>query len=390
MDQMFDIGEYGACSDDKTINTIAIQKAIDACHAAKGGRVFCGPGSFLTGTLELKSNVELHLAEGCRIKGSPCLDDYTPFVAKGYRSKWAPENASLNLIRAVNAENVSITGQGTFDGSGLAFYDTTSKEGKLGKPDTPRPRIGMFYQCRSFLIQDVTFVDSAFWTLWLMQCQNVNIQRISISSNRRMCSVDGIDVDACRNVTIRDCRFDTEDDCVAVRNMQELYEETAACENLIVKNCIMKSSCQGVRVGCPGDGVIRNCSFSKLDIESEVNGINFEFPHRYLPPAYTRRADVSNIRFSDVVIHCKNNPIKIIVEDGIALKALENLRFSDFRIQSVAPCLVQGCAETIIRDVEFINMQIQTSGEDAITCRYCENVKLTNVELSNRPESLNP
>lgn len=384
MKQLFDICEYGACSDDKTMNTIAIQKAIDACHAAKGGRVVCGPGTFLTGTLELKSNVEFHLTAGCRIKGSTSLDDYPPFIAKGFHAERSPEKASINLIRAINAENVSITGEGTFDGSGLAFYDTTSTEGKLSKPATPRPRIGMFYRCRSFLVQDVKFVDSASWTLWFMQCEEVTIQRIYITGNRRMRNMDGIDVDACCNVTISDCRLDTEDDCVAIRSMQSLYDETAVCENISVKNCILNSSCQGVRVGCPCDSVIRNCTFSNLEIKSEFNGIIFEFPQRYLSPTYAGRADVSNITFSDVEIHCQHNPVKIIVEDGIALKALENLSFSNFRILSVDPCLVQGCAETIIRNVTFNNFQVQTSGEDAITCRYCEGVKLMNVELSNR------
>lgn len=384
MKQQYDICDYGACSDGKTLNTAAIQKAIDACHQAKGGSVICGPGTFLTGTLELKSNVDLHLAAGCCLKGSSSLEDYPPFIAEGFHTERSPEKSSISLIRAIHAENFSITGTGTIDGAGLAFYDTSRPDGKLDKPDTPRPRIGMFYQCRSLLIQDVKLVDSACWTLWLMQCQEAKIHRIAISGNRRMRNMDGVDVDSCRNVTISDCRFDTEDDCVAVRAMQQLYDAPAVCEDISVTHCVMNSSCQGVRVGCPGDGIIRNCTFSNLEIESEANGIVFNNPRRYLPVGNTGSAHITNITFSHVVIHCKRNPLSIDVEDGIALQALADLSFSDFRIQSGAPCRVQGCAETIIRNIHFENIQIQTSGDDAILCRYCEGVKLTNVELSNR------
>lgn len=384
MKQQFNICEYGACSDGKAISTDAIQKAIDACHQAKGGRVICGSGTFLTGTLELKSNVELHVEAGCLLKGSPSLEDYPPFIAKGFNSERSPEKSSISLIRAINAENIAITGEGTIDGSGLAFYDTSCTDGKLSKPETQRPRIGMFYQCRSILIQDIRLVDSSCWTLWLMQCQEAKIHRISVSGNRRMRNMDGVDVDACRNVTISDCHFETEDDCVAVRNMQKLYDTSAVCENITVTHCKLSSSCQGVRVGCPGDGVIRDCTFSNLEIESEVNGIIFENPHRYLRAGEPGSAHVTNVTFSDVTIKCRHSPIKIIVEDGIALPALANISFSDFRIQSGAPCLVQGCVETIIRNIHFKNIQLQTSGEDAIICRYCEGVKLTNVELSNR------
>jgi len=89
-----------------------------------------------------------------------------------------------------------------------------------------------------------------------------------------------------------------------------------------------------------------------------------------------------------VVIDCVKWPVKIIVEDGIKLSRLSGLSFSNFRIKSGGPCLVQGSRETIIRNVSFSNFEIETSGEDAVVCRYCRGIKLTNVELSNRPGNL--
>lgn len=172
-----------------------------------------------------------------------------------------------------------------------------------------------------------------------------------------MRNVDGIDLDACRDVTVSDCRIDTEDDCLVLRAIQDLYDAPAVCENVTVTNLV---------------------------IQSAHNGILFENPHRYLPAGHSGSAYITNIQFSNMVIDCHEAPIKVLVEEGIALPRLANLSFADFRIRSGGPCLVQGSPETIIRDVRFGHIQIETSGKDAIRCRYCQNVHLTDVELSNR------
>ncbi len=384
MDILADIRDYGARSGGAVLNTAAFQQAIDACHGAGGGVVQCPPGAWLTGCIELRSHVELRLAPGCRIVGSPKLEDYAPLVADGFHTERSPEESSHSLLRGVDAEDVALTGPGVIDGSGLAFYDT-SKPGKLDKPDTPRPRIGMFYRCRDVRIEDVTLVDSACWTLWLMQCERVRIRGVAIRGDRRMRNVDGVDLDACRDVTVSDCQMDTEDDCFAIRAIQPLYDAPAVCENIAITNCVLRSACQGVRVGCPADGVIRRCTFSNLVIECGSNGVLFENPRRYLP-AEGGGADVSDITFSNVLINAGRSPIKINVEDGIALRRLERLSFSDIRARGGEPCVVQGCADTVIRDVRFTNMAVETSGQDAIVCRWCERVQLHNVELAHRPE----
>jgi polygalacturonase len=380
------IDDYGAVPDGETLNTAAIQEAIQACHAAGGGQVVCGPGRWVTGSVELKSGVELHLAPGCRIEGSFRLADYDKLVADGFHPELAPEQSAHGLIWASDAEDIAITGSGTIDGTGLAFYDTDGVTGKLEKPDTPRPRIGMFYRCRNIRILDTHFIDSPCWTLWLMQCEGATIRGITVTGNRRLRNVDGIDLDACRDVTVSDCRMDTEDDCVAIRAIQHLYDAPAVCENVVVTNCVLASSCQGVRVGCPGDGVIRNITFSNLVINSQNNGINFDNPHRYLPSGKDGSADVSNIHFSNIVVNCAGNPIRLFIEEGIALPRLSDLSFSDFKIRSGAPCLVQGSKETTIRNVRFSNVQINTSGEDAILCRECQGIGMTGVTLSNGAE----
>jgi len=380
------IKDFGAVADGRTISTKQIQKAIDTCHKEGGGTVICGNGCFRTGTLTLRSNVELHVTAGCRILGSENLKDYEDLEASGFYGENAPEKSVNCLIKAVDAENVAVTGTGEINGCGEAFYERerASSAGKFEKPPTPRPRLVMFYRCRNVLFQETCYVDSACWTFWLMQCENVNVHRVNIRGDRRFRNVDSIDIDACRNVTVSDCIMNTEDDCIILRSIQSMYDAPAVCENVTVNNCVLETACQGVRVGCPADAVIRNAAFTNLVINSTANGIIFQNPKIYLPKEGGALADVHDIVFSNIMIDCKRFPVWLYVEEGIKLKRLSDLSFSNLRIKSGGPCIIQGSTETTIRDICFSNMDFQTTGNDAVVCRNCQDVKFASVSLSNR------
>lgn len=379
----YSILEAGAVADGKTKNTDAIQQAIDACSKAGGGRVVCPPGEFLTGTLELKSRVELYLSPGCRIVGSPDRADYTDMKADGFIAENAPERSINSLIMARNAEDVAVTGPGEINGSGLAFYDPKPGEEKLDKPAGTRPRIVMFYNCRNVRFEDASFVDSSNWTFWLMKCENVKVRGITIRGNRRMRNNDGIDIDACRDVVISDSVIDTEDDSLILRAIQYVFEEPAVCENVTVSNCVLKSCCQGIRVGCPTDGVIRNCTFSNIVIDSTGNGIVSNHPEIYVGPGQSGITDIHDIHFSNITIHCRRNPVKIDLEENIELKRISGLRFSNITAKSPAPCLILGSRKTPVEDVSFSNVTLSTTGQDSVILRNCRGVKMNHMEISN-------
>jgi len=197
-----------------------------------------------------------------------------------------------------------------------------------------------------------------------------------------MINQDGIDLDMCRDVTISDSLLRTGDDCIVVRAMTRLHAKAMPCENITVSNCVLDSACQGIRVGCPGDGKIRRCTFSNLVITGDGNGIVFNNPRRYLSAGRQATADVRQIVFSNVVIDCRGIPILMDVEEGIALPYLGDVTFSAFRIRSGRPITIQGNAQTRIRNVAFSDVSIETPGEHAIVCAYATGIRMNHVELS--------
>ena len=141
---VYNIKDFGAKGDSSTVNTGAIQKAIDACHENGGGRVLVPGGQFITGSIMLKSNVELHLVKGATLYGSLYADDYTHTITcmKSFRPNGIDRQQYFGLIMADGAENIAITGKGTIDGRGALSEDfrsyPTSEDGsKWHKPERP-------------------------------------------------------------------------------------------------------------------------------------------------------------------------------------------------------------------------------------------------------------
>jgi hypothetical protein len=376
------VQDFGAVGDGVTKNTQALQAALDACAGNGGGTVVVPPGCYLTGTIFLKSNIELHLPAGTRIVGVVESELYEDFCDPEFDAV-APEGSRKCLIACKNAENISITGSGEINGSGPAFYDTDVPEGVFfRKPARPRPRMVQFFKCRNVFIEGVSFVDSPGWTFWLIECEDVRIHGIRISGCQQMINNDGIDIDSCRRVIIKDSFFKTGDDCLVLRAIRRAPDIPAVCEDVIVSDCILDSRCQGIRIGCPSDDTIRHCSFNNIIFRGVGSGIHCENPLRYLRMNCRGYLNAYDIRFEHFDIECGRFPLKINVEDGIKLRKIDGFFFSDIIIRAKQPICLLGTASSILENITLRNISGTIEADTPILAKYIQNLKLDNFNLT--------
>lgn len=232
--QTYDPREFGAVGDGTTLDTTAIQRAIDACASAGGGTVTLQGGTFLSGTLILKSHVALRLEGGTRLVGSPRISDYQAADISLKNIAWA-------LIYADGADGISITGPGSLECSGKTFQGEVGPSGRL-KDRTPRPVVVRFRNCTNVRLVHFKLRDYPVFGLHLIGCRDVVIEGLAID-----CVVqpnnDGIDLWDCAKVFISNCSIFTGDDCIAI------YSEHQSCSDITITNCHLGTLCQAVRLG---------------------------------------------------------------------------------------------------------------------------------------------
>lgn len=247
----WDIRDYGAQGDGETLCTAAIQKAIDACASAGGGTVRLPAGTWLSGTLRLESHVTLWLDAGCTLRGSPNLEDYPENEPK-LRS-YTDQYVCQSLIAGEDLQQVAIRGQGVIDGSGGSFHWRKYRN---------RPYVIRLVNCRDVSIEGVTLRGSPMWMQHYLACQRLAIRGIRVF-NHGGYNNDGLDVDGCRDVTISDCRIDSDDDALCLKSTLD-----QPCENVAITNCVLSSHCNAFKTGTESNGGFKNITFSNCVIQS--------------------------------------------------------------------------------------------------------------------------
>lgn len=246
----YNILDYDAVGDGKTINTTAIQNAIDEC-SEKGGRVIVPAGKFLTGTIYLKSNVTLHLGENATLLGSTDIGDYPHNHPeyKFYGDTWVKQS----LLYAEKQVNIAITGTGTIDGQGGAFKTTTRK-----KPDRymNRPYVLWFVECTDIRVEGIFLTNSAMWMQHYLACNKVRVEGIRVFNHCNY-NNDMIDIDGCKDVVISNCIGDTDDDALTIKSTSNRKSE-----NIVVNNCILSSHCNAIKFGTESSGGFENIAIS--------------------------------------------------------------------------------------------------------------------------------
>ncbi len=349
-----DIRAYGAVADGKTVNTKALQAAIDACTAAGGGTVLVAGGKYVTGTFYLKSNVCLRVEAGAVILGSPAIADYTTDTDRTMYNGEPYMNRCLIFVK--DAANVSFEGLGTIDGQGKSFPEA-------GDRQRNRPKLIRFLNSTRLRMRDITLQAPAAWTTEWRYCSDIAVDGITITA-RANSNGDGLDFDGCTKVRVSNSTFDTSDDSICLQT--SLTDKP--CQDITVMNCSFTSRWAGMRIGLLSRGdfenvAVTNCTFRehqdsglKIQMNEGAEMKNMVFSNlvmknvprpvfltfcqknawvdagRELPPMKR----VSNMQFSNILVDCSEitgAPAKTcgFQITGMPDHPVENVSFSDIR-----------------------------------------------------------
>lgn len=394
-EQLYDIRDYGAKADSQTLSTTSIQKAIDACSKSGGGTVYLPPGTFLTGTIVLKTGVTLRLDPACTLLGSKDLKDYPPTV-QAFRS-YTDNYTDKSLIYAEKAERIAITGGGTIDGQGASFKG----------PYKVRPYMMRIIQCRDVTVKDVTLKNSPMWGQHFLACDDVRVTGITFRSLVNH-NNDGIDIDSCHRFIVSNCNIVSGDDAIVLKSTS-----ARVCRDVTVSNCILSTRCNALKMGTESNGGFENIVITGCAIyDTRLAGIALEI----VDGGTMDRVVVSDITMKKVGapiflrLGNRARPFKKNMEKP-GLGVMRNITISNIEATGANPtgCAISGLPEAIIENVTLSNIRLSFEGggtkDDAIRpipekptsypeysmfgklpaygfyCRHIKGLKLLNVQV---------
>lgn len=272
----FDIRDYGAVGDGKTLDTAAIQRTINEAAAAGGGsRVLIRGGRrYVIGTLELKGGIDFHLADDAELLVSTNKADYP----------------SPGVITALEANGLKISGTGKLNGRAKEFMTHYEKENEWWIPAEFRPKMFVLTACKDLEIHDITFCDAPEWGVHMIGCERVLIDNLKVRNLLDVPNCDGIDPDHCRDVEIRNCHIICGDDAIVVKTTRQTTDYGPSA-NIRVKDCILETQDAGVKIGTETTQDIHDVIFERCEIRTSSRGIAIQLRDE---------ADVYNIDFRDI------------------------------------------------------------------------------------------
>ena len=373
---VFSPRQFGAAGDGTALDSPAINAAIDACNKAGGGVVYCSPGRYLCGTVELKSNVTLYLEAGAVILGSTNVGQYTPKPGPDPKA----DAGQVHLIYARDVENVSLVGPGTIDGQGRSFWTQTNRKPVAESAQwsdsrhsdwKPNARVSPMVElvnCTNLRLESIELTGASGWTLRPINCTRVFIQGIRIRNPAIGPNTDGIDLTGCQQVVISDCLLDTGDDAICLKSENPYGNGPRLSKDIAVTNCIITSSTNAFKIGTATQGGFENITFANSTIVSSdpdlasrmiagiaiemvdggwidglvISGIQIEDARA---PILIRRGNRSNpfpnnqARLRGVMIDGVHATGAILTSSitGIPGMEVEDVRLSDVHIDTVMP-----------------------------------------------------
>ncbi|MDG5787860.1 glycoside hydrolase family 28 protein [Evansella sp. AB-P1] len=440
----YNVTEYGAKGDKVTDNTEAFAKAIAACSENGGGTVFVPAGTYLTGSIELKSDITFHLDAGSLILFKDDFDAYPVALTRwsGYECYgYQP------LIYGKGLKNVTIKGEGTFDGQGRAWWNIANslKKGETYSSERTeeirkrneeymepittnilewdtqflRPALLQLLDCEHVTVEGVTLQNSPFWNTHLVYCNHVSVRGVTINNPWDTPNGDGFDIDSCSNVRVTDCHFDVGDDCLCLKSgiNEDGRKIGKPTENVTVTNCTMAAGHGGIVFGSENSGGIRNVTVSNCVFIGTDRGIRFKTNRAR--GSYIKNIIINNIYMEDVFCPLAmnsfyrygvdvNDPLMTVqepIEITEKTPVVEQVQISNITAKNcrAAAGFIYGLPEMPIRDITLSNVVFEMTtdpneegGEpdmvkeviiragDGIFCKYVEGIEFDRVRVETR------
>lgn len=397
----FAITSFGAEGDNKTDCTEAFRKAIEACHKAGGGRVVVPAGEFSTGAIHLKSNVNLHIKKDATVRFSRDITKY-PIVLTRFEGvelmNFSP------FIYALEQENIAITGQGTLDGnadaehwwnwkrsherealfemaeSGVPVSKRVFGEGHYLRPNFIQP-----YRCKNVLVEGVTLLRSPMWQVHPVLCTNVTVKGLHIVASGP--NTDGCDPESCRDVLIKDCRFDTGDDCIAIKSGRNAdgRRVNVPSENIVIQGCRMKDGHGGVTIGSEISGGCRNvfaenCEMDSPNLDNAVRIKNNSMRGGLVENVFVRDITVGQVAKAVVSIDFYYEE----ADKGRFTPIVRNVEVRNLKATKAEyPLCLRGFENAPIYDVRIEDCEFETVNK-ANVVENVKNLQLRNVRVSGK------
>jgi polygalacturonase len=379
--KMFNIKNYGAVGDGAALDTDAIQKTIDACHAAGGGVVRVPAGDFVLGTVHLRSHITLSLDYGASLLGSTDMADYPSEGLAPSR-----EGGPHCLFYANDATDITIEGLGVIDARGT--HVDFPRKGLGGKGRSIRPRLLRFENCQNLTFSGVTFKRPAFWGLHLVDCKDIHFNAITLRFRNNNYNNDGLDLDGCENVLVENCDLEAGDDAICLKSSKN------PCRNIVVRNCRVASNTAALKFGSSSHGGfininVSNCYFYDCPMGAIKLGMvdggrleNIEISRIVMDrvgcPIFIRLGNrgstfgaggkapigtLKNIRIHDVVA-------EVTVEDRVkateavykGIKVNTAPGVTDKELSKAGPIMISGIPGHYVEDIVLENIQISYPG----------------------------
>lgn len=395
----YHVRDFGAVGDGKTMNTESIQHTIDLCYENGGGKVVIGSGTYLSGSICLKSGVNLHIEHDGVLLGSPDWRDYPEKTdLKHVDTSGLPRNRNASFIFAEECDNISITGTGKIDANGKNFV-YLNENGKYARIDAPTPpRVVFFAGCSNVRIEDVTMVNQpAGWSYWIHDCDFVTFDKCKVLADLKYPNNDGIHINSSRNVTIYNCVISTGDDSIVVRANNRSLKEPKVCEKVAVTNCILTSYANGIRIGWRNDGVIQNCVFSNITMTDTNVGIGIVLPYAKYAPVDrgTEHTKIRNLKFSNIVMDgIYAHPIVIEIDDDAETlcDSVSDISFDNISSRGLEFPYVHGRKENIVKNISFSNCRFEKVKDDVYpnyeSHGYAKGQRKKNAEIIQNAENI--